>query len=262
MLTWKIAKRYLANHMPQILLGAAIGGTVATTGFAVYGTVKTVRALDTMQPKSPVEHVDTVDKVKAVAKYWVPTGIALGSTIFFICELNAVHLHREAALAALGAMWQSKYTNLKEALNESNCKQKEEIQRAAMEKEIKGSSQVAGRDVLSEGELLCYEPYSRQRFIATPQQLLWAELTANKEYAARGFLSLNDFLMMLPGCKQVNFGSNFGWFPGCNTKSWVYAQPHEFVEIDTTLQTIEDHGDVAVLQYSVPMDNFLADKYK
>lgn len=267
-LTWKVLTKYAKDHLPKILLGSAIGGTVATTGLTIYGTVKTVRTLDELKDvnKGVVpgyeQHIDTLDKLKACAKYWVAPTIMLGGTIFCIAELNQVHIHKEAALAALAAMWKGKYNDLKGAVEEHAGKSRKEIAGKAVEKEITREAQnTSGGLQLSNGEFLCWEPYSRQLFKATSQQLLWAELTANKEYASNGYLSLNDFLMLLPGTKQCTFGDTFGWFPGCNTRNQVSFVNKEFINISSSLQKI-DGQECSVLNYSIPMDHFLASKYE
>ena len=266
-LTWKVLTKYAKDHLPQALLGAAIGGAVATTGLTIYGTVKTVRTLDELEQNTQGVipafngHVDTLDKVKACYKYWIPSAIMLGGTITCICELNKVHINKEAALTAMAAMWKAKYGDLKEEV-ENAGKSGKEIAGKAVEKEIKRAASDTGRDLqLSDGQFLCWEPYSRQFFKATSQQLLWAELTANKEYANQGYLSLNDFLMLLPGTKQCTFGDNFGWFPGCDTKNQVSFVNKEFIDISSSLQKI-DGQECSVLNYSVPMDHFLANKYE
>lgn len=266
-LTWKVLQRYASNHLPQILFGAAIGGTVATTGLTIYGTVKTVQTINQLESSAqgPITvmdgHVDTLDKARACAKYWIAPAIMLGGTIICICELNKVHINKEAALTAMAAMWQSKYKDLKEEVDNAG-KSSKEISQSAMEKEIKReASNSVGNLQLSNGEFLCWEPYSRQFFKATTQQLLWAELTANKEYASGGYCSLNELLNMLPGAKQCTFGNDFGWFPGCDTKNKVSFVKSVFIDISTSLQTI-DGQECAVLQYSVPMDYYLSSKYE
>lgn len=261
----ELVGRYVKNHLPQILLGSAIGGAVATTGLSIYGTIKTVRTIDklTMKEDSVFEqHVDTVDKVKAVAKYWVAPTILLGGTILCICELNKVHLNKEAALAAMGAMWRTKYIDLKEAVDNAGDRSCEKIEEQTLQKELQRASQNAGGPVQPvSGTLLCWEPYSRQFFHATEQQLLWAELTANKEHADRGFLSLNDLLSLLPECKKVDFGDNFGWFPSSDPDRWVYDRGTAFIDFTTSLQTIQGQ-EVAVLAYSLKPDHGLINKYR
>ena len=258
-LTWKFVQKYVKDHLPQILLGSAIGGTIATTGLTIYGTVKTVRTLDALESNAQGVipafngHIDTLDKVKACYKYWIAPTIMLGGTVLCICELNKVHINKEAALMAMAAMWEEV---------DNAGKQGKEIQGKTLEKEIAREAQnTSGNLQLTNGEFLCWEPYSRQFFKATSQQLLWAELTANKEYANQGYLSLNDFLMLLPGIKQCTFGDNFGWFPGCDTKNHVNFVSREFIDVSTSLQKI-DGQEVSVMQYSIPMDNFLANKYE
>lgn len=265
---WKMIERWGRDHLPQLLLGSAIGGAVATTGLAIYGTVKTVQKIDELEQNvkgvTPAfsGHVDTTDKVKACAKYWIAPTLMLGGTIFCICELNSVHLHKEAALAAMGAMWRGKYLDLKGEVEKHGNKSGKEIAREAMEKEVARTAQNTDRNLqLSAGEFLVYEPYSRELFKATTQQLLWAELTANKEYANQGYLSLNDFLMLFPGTKQCTFGDNFGWFPGCDTKNKVSFVKNSFIDISSSLQKI-DGQECTVLQYSIPMDYFLSSKYE
>lgn len=259
-LTWSVVKHAAKKRMPEILLGASIGGAVATTGFTVLGTVKTVRKLDELaQEETETHHVDTVDKVKAVWKYYIPSAIMLGGTIFCICELNAVHIRKEAALAAIGTMWKTKYKNLEEAVKDGGDKQAKEIKEKALSKELKGTPQNGSGEVRPvAGTLRCFEPFSRQKFEATEQQLLWAELNANKELQARGFLTLNELLSMLPGCKKCTFGDEFGWFNNRDLAMCVAGTP--FIDFSTTLQDI-DNSECAVLQYSIKPSTMLAEKY-
>lgn len=261
-LTWSMIRHWGKKHMPQLLLGCAIGGAVSTTVLTVYGTVKTVRTIDELNKEESItNHVDTVDKVKAVAKYWVAPAIMLGGTIFCICELNAVHVHKEAALAAMGAMWKNKYSTLEEEVK-NDQKSGAKIKEQAVQKELQRAAQDGSGQIQPvAGTFLCWEPYSRQFFHATEQQLLWAELTANKEHATRGFLTLNDFLMLLPGAKKVDFGDELGWFPGSDPDMWVYQKGTAFIDIDTSLQHI-DGQECAVLQYSLKPGTMLNQKYR
>lgn len=172
--------------------------------------------------------------------------IACGAaTIACVVMADRLHVKKELALAAAAAFWQERYnkldTKMVEALGEERAKElKNEIYKEEMPKdELKKQAEAAKDD----GKMLCYEPYTKQFFRASEQQLLWAELTANKMFCINGGTKLNDIIDLFPGCKKKPEGEGIGWFmddTGCFNASYYFpGAGHQFIDIQPYPSTVD-----------------------
>lgn len=247
---FKLIERWIVKHGTELLLGAAISGTVLTAASAAKAAVKTDRTIRAMMDSAPTAK----EKVGATWRYWVTPALCMTGTIICIAELHHVHVTKETALLAMSTMWQSKYKDLESAVKEVSNEQRTQIESKAVEKELERAAQDGNAPVNGAPELLCYEPYSKQFFRATTQQILWLELTANKIFSESGVLSLNDLIRLIPRGKVVSFGSDFGWRAGENTRNFASGGT-KWLGV-TTLDSMVDGQKCYVLQYDVSPDHF------
>lgn len=244
-------KTELVKNLPSILTGVAVAGVVETVILAVKATPK---ALDILEDKKSEEKQDGTpwnkkDTVKATWKCYIPAAIAGGMTIGCILMANHVHLVKEAGIVA--AYWKlgGKFQDYKEKAGE---KTNEKVEKAIRKEHISEAVVNKPADPLEIGKIWVYEPESEQYFQATTEQILWAELTANKMFANQGWLSLNQFLALLPNAKKSDFGDYYGWYTidedGSWDFNWSFYRGTPWIDIQP--QITED-DDVMVLAYGM-----------
>ena len=98
-----------------------------------------------------------------------------------------------------------------------------------------------------------WEPYTQQWFEATQQEILWAELTANKMLHQGGQVTLNDVLKLYsdPNLKMKRKGDTLGWSWDDETfedsacyyyaGGWIDMCP-QFEEYNGTMRFVMDYG--------------------
>lgn len=202
--TLKPIGRWVEKHSAQIFTGIAIVGVPATVGFTIKATVKTMKKCDELEMYAD-QHVDTLDKVKASWKYWVPPFATAVGTAGCIVAANHVHLKKEAALSALAALYSGKYNDLEKAVREKiGDKKADEILEDIQKKDIPASNAVIDQT------FEIYEPYSKQFIRLTTEKLLHAQLIVNQMLKESGECTLNHFLFLIGG-KRCTFGDQLGW---------------------------------------------------
>lgn len=237
-------KGYILENLPSILTGVAVAGVVETVYLAVKATPK---ALDILEehPKAEKE-----DKVKHTWKCYIPAAIAGAGTIACIVGANYAHLSREAGMLAAYSFLGEKFVDYRERSGEKHdAKIMKDIEKDYISEAVKGKP----NRPLEIGKMWCFEPESEQYFQATTEQILWAELTANKIFHNQGWLSFNQFLDLLPEAKKVEWGDHTGWYIYDEDGSWDFNwsfYPGGTPWIDIQPQISED-DDVMVLAYGM-----------
>ena len=243
-------KGYILENLPSILTGVAVAGVVETVYLAVKATPK---ALDILEEIHTSEKKDGTpwnkkDDIKATWKCYIPSAIAGGITVACILGANQAHLSREAGMMAAYSFLGNKFVDYRERSGE---KHDAKIMNSMKKDHI---SEVRKPDrPLEVGKMWVYEPESKQYFQATTEQILWAELTANKMFHNQGWLSFNQFLDLLPEAKKVEWGDHTGWYIYDEDGSWDFNwsfYPGGTPWIDIQPQISED-DDVMVLAYGM-----------
>lgn len=243
-------KGYILENLPSILTGVAVAGVVETVYLAVKATPK---ALDILEERSSEEKKDgtvwnKTDTVKATWKCYIPAAIAGAGTIACIVGANYAHLSREAGMLAAYSFLGEKFVDYRERSGE---KHDDKIMNSIKKDHI---SEVRKPDrPLEVGKMWVYEPESKQYFQATTEQILWAELTANKIFHNQGWLSFNQFLDLLPEAKRVDWGDHTGWYISDEDGSWdfnwsFYRGGTPWIDIQPQ---ISEDDDVMVIAYGM-----------
>ena len=233
--TW--LKWALNKYAPDILSGMAIGGTVLTGWLGI----KAGRKLQEQE----ATHIGPTPY-----KLYIPPASAAIVTSACIIGAHSAHLHNEAILAGIAALYSGKYRTLerkaKDIFGEDGFKP---IQDAVIKEE---------KDLLNppwlpqpkDGEDIYFEPYSQQYFCATPHAMTYAQLHINKIFQEYGGVTLNDYLNVLPGCTRYPGGKNLGWYQGTNEweEIWAFCNGSgHFIDM-----SFEDNGDGAkYIMYNV-----------
>lgn len=243
----------LASNLPSILTGVALVGVIETAYQAVKATPKAIDILEDLHSceKQDGSPWDKKDDIKAVWKCYIPALIAGIGTMICICYANKRHISKELGLAAASTALCNKYNDYRTLSGEKHDKKMMEEMRKKDISEI-----VKPPEPLEIGKMWCYEPESKQYFQTTTEQILWAELTANKIFSNQGWLSFNQFLDLLPGCKRVVWGDYRGWYTydedGYCDFNWSFYRGTPWIDIQPQIITDEE---VMCLAYGMhPMD--------
>lgn len=209
------------------------GGAAGVVGTAVLSSIAAIKTLRKMGYEID-EKIDPKEYVKAGALYYIPTGAAVGGTIFSLVMLNKTHKDYQKLLSSayisLGAMYDRYRRAIRERCGEDT--DAEAIERARIEEE---------NDILSNAgnyKMTYYEPYSNQFFTKSPEAIIDAEYALNRLFVLRGYVSLKDFLTILD--LEIPEGSEgIGWSleVGCATYGY------EWIDFAHELRVFNDPDD-------------------
>ena len=245
-----VVTKLIRDNAPYILSGMAIYGVIETGVQAVKATPKAVEALDIYymeMDKTP----SVKEAVQLTWRFYIPTIVTAVGTIACIVGLNYLHFRREASLIAAYSFAESKFKEYRNAVGEK----KDEKLRADISEKKRNAHRIDFENC-TDGKMWCYEPESDQYFQTTTEQILWAELTANKMFKRLGELSFNDFLELLPGCKKVPWGDHFGWYTYDEDGSWDYNWSYypggtPWIDIQPQLVELDDGKTILQIAYGM-----------
>ena len=217
----------IRKYAPTILTGMAVAG-VGLTGLLSYRAAK---------------KADPEKTFKEQWKNYIPVGVAGVGTIACVVGANWIHLSREAAALAAVAFYKAAGEDFQEAVHQ---KFGEEGSKGKVMEDWKRSPD---RNMRIE----IWEPYTHQWFEASQQEILWAELCANKMLQQKGHLSLNEVLRLYsdPSLKMKKLGDQIGWSWDddmfCELSSYYYAggwidMCPQFVQTDGKWRFVMEYG--------------------
>lgn len=249
-------KGYILENLPSILTGVAVAGVVETVYLAVKATPK---ALDILEERSSEEKKDGTgwnkkDDIKATWKCYIPSAIAGGITVACILGANQAHLSREVGMLAAYSFLGEKFVDYRERSGE---KHDAKIMNSIKKDHISEGAKNKPDRPLEVGKIWVYEPESKQYFQTTKEQILWAEIVANKMFLNQGWLSFNQFLNLFSDADRVSWGDHSGWYrydeDGAADFNWSFYQGGEpWIDIQPI---ISEDDDVLILAYGMhPMD--------
>jgi hypothetical protein len=182
------------KHLPAILSAAASGGVVLT-GWLSYKAGQ---------------------KDEAGWKKWIPPALAGFGTICCIAGAYKIHMRREAAMLAAIAFYKAAGEDGKFRLDDiSNVLVDDALHGGKLVNKDVPAEELERPDIPNHGaKIKIWEPYTKQWFEATQQDILWAELTANKILSQKGRCTLNEILQLYsdPHLKKHKpIGDRLGW---------------------------------------------------
>ena len=187
------------KNLPGILTAAA-GGGVVLTGWLSYEA-----------GKKKTDEENDKDKWKK----FIPPIISGFGTICCIVGAHKIHLSKEAAMLAAIAFYKAAGEDGKYRFDDiSNVLVNDALNGGKLVKNDVPAEEVKRPDILNNGtKIKIWEPYTKQWFHASQQDILWAELVANKMLAQRGTVTLNEVLRLYsdPNLKMKSFGNKIGW---------------------------------------------------
>jgi len=210
----KLIGNVLEKHGPSILTGIAAVGVVLT-GYLTHKATEKVTmeiASEVKRPENsetPIKEIKKKVTKKHFKNYIIPTVVGVG-TIACVVGVNYWHLSKEGAMAAAVAFYKASEGELKEAIKEKYGEDAlEDLKKDIAEKKLEDER--PPWEPKESTKMTIYEPYTKQWFRASQQEILWAELTANKMLQQTYKVKLNDILALYDGCKKTKLGEIIGW---------------------------------------------------
>ena len=213
MINFNAIKPFLEKHGPTILTGLAMFG-VAATGYLTHRADKKLigdvceRIVMSEETETPVKEI-VAKSAKANWKIYIPPVVAGLATMGCALGANQWHLNKEGALAAAALMYKTSGEELEKKLTEKYGE--EEVKKVKQEiAEAKADKDRPPWEAKRPDKMKIWEPYSKQWFWASQQELLWAEIMINKMICQRFQVTLND-LLKIYGCRPMKDGDKLGW---------------------------------------------------
>lgn len=218
------------KNIPSILSGTALVGSAVTTYFAY---------------KAGQKH-DSEKPLKKQWKNYISTAVSFIGTAACIVGANRLHLGKEAALAAAVAFYKACGEDFEDAVFDK-------FSDAGLKKNVLNTDKNADPPASMTMKIKIWEPYTKQYFYASQQDILWAELTANKMLQQKGIVTLNDVLRLYndPNIKLKKKGDTLGWSYDdemfCESSSYYYAggwidMCPQFEDTDGKTRFVMDYG--------------------
>ena len=227
---WAVRK-----YLPDILTGMAMAGVPVTAWLSAEAG-----------KKGATDQIATGDASWMV---YIPPAVSGAMTMGCIFGSHRAHLHKEAMLMAVTALWSGKYRSLDKRVRELLGEERyhELRQMVCMDEAERTWGKQPPRKT---NKQTYYEPYSHQYFQADEQEMLYAQLYINKLFQEYGGVTLNDYLNVLPGCRRVEIGRDIGWYQGTDEWEWNWSfcpqSPHF---IDMKFEDLPNEPDVKLIEY-------------
>ncbi len=210
--------RFLSKNSPTILSALGVGGVGLTVYFSGKAALKTraiceeyVKESITADGSMKITTVDELDKAGylRIAKAYIPVAASAAATIFCIVGSNTINTRRIKALGGAYAVLDANFRDYKAAAvaalgTDAANKIQEAADKAVCMKEA------PERDTIPGGHFIFYDRYSRRDFVSTPEDVIAAEYHLNRNFALRGYATLNEFYSFL-GLPEWETGNLLGW---------------------------------------------------
>lgn len=209
--------RFLSKNGPTILSMLGVGGVGLTAYLSGKAALKAREICEEYITEKYTEGgsatITTFEMDKAgylrIAKAYIPPVASAAATIFCIVGSNSINVRRIKALGGAYAVLDANFRDYKAAAVAAlGTDTVNKIQEAADKAECE--KQTPERDTIPDGHFIFYDRYSRRDFVSTPEDVIAAEYHLNRNFALRGYASLNEFYSFL-GLPEWETGNVLGW---------------------------------------------------
>jgi hypothetical protein len=241
---------FLKRNSSTILTCLGAVGVVATAVSAVKATPKAMLMLENARDEKG-DGLTKLEAVQVAAPAYIPS-IAIGaSTIACIFGANTLNKQQQAALTSAYALLNTSYKEYKTKLKELYGEEADiKIQDAIIKEKCK-DTEVHAPGVVSLSragdKVLFYEEHRGTYFEATIEAVQNAEYHFNRNFAMRGYATLNEFYEFL-GLENTESGDVLGW------SSWKLLESYDscWIDFNHRLVEMEDGLQCYVIEMPVP----------
>ena len=210
----EFVKTIVDKHGAVVLSVVAVAGVVATGITAAKASPVAIEKLRELEEEN--EHVDSIEKVKAVAPIYGPTFAIGAGTVACIAGITILDRKHQATIMGAYALLSRNYNQyrdkVKEVLGIESYKKvneeiaKEKIKDKKLEKvPSQKIEEMGGNDIC-----VFYEATYDSMFERSFVEVLDAEYQLNRSLALNGYVSLADFYDLL-GLERTQESEALGW---------------------------------------------------
>lgn len=211
---YRIARRSVTKHSPEILTGFAVAGMISTVGLAITATPKAVQLIEQSKEETGVEKLPPVEVVKTTWRCYVPMALSGVFTIGCMVGATSVSVKRNAALAAACKLSEVAFSEYRDKVVETVGEKKEKTVRENIVKDHVESRSFEPIDIIDtgKGKTLFLDPLSDRPFLSDRDAIIKAENEINRQmlHDISGYSSLNDWYDEL-GLRHTDVGKILGW---------------------------------------------------
>lgn len=231
---------FMKRHSTAILSVVSGIGVVATTVLAVKATPKAVKLIEKAEEEKK-EKLTPVEVVKVVWKPYIPTGLSMFATLTCIFGTHLLNQKTQASLVSAYAVLDKSYkeyiAKTEEMFGDEAKNVRHEVAKANYDSDL----------VHDEDKKLFFDYQTMRYFEATFEDVLNAEKRLNEEFAATGYVTVNDFYRFI-GVDPLPQGNVLGWYDHGEYQELYFE--HERMTLDDGLECI------LVIMDSVQLDYF------
>lgn len=237
------SKLYLKRNSSTVLTIIGTIGVIATSILTAKATIKAFEIVNEEECKKKRE-LTKKEIVAVAAPKYIPAILMGVSTITCIFGANILNKKQQALLSSAYALASTSFKEYKDKLKELYGEETHNniidsiVAEKAKDTHINTSYLFTNCDSSLENEdsepMLFYDEFSGRYFETTTEQVLSAEYHLNRNYALRGYATLNEFYEFL-GLEKTDYGEILGWSPLDEGMYWVEFN-HRKVIIGDDLQ--------------------------
>lgn len=197
----------LKRNSSTILTCIGAGGVVVTAIMAVRATPKALKLLESVE-KEKGEKLTKLEVVRVAGPAYIPSTMIGISTIACIFGANVLNHKQQASLASAYALLNNYHKEYRNKLIELHGEEADIEVRNAMAREHCNYHQI-DMDI-PDGKVIFYDEISGESIVRYEREIMDAEYHLNRNFAMRGFASLNEFYEFL-GMPKTDYGEEVGW---------------------------------------------------
>lgn len=207
------AAKYAKVHKPALLQGIGIGGMLAGSLWLGYSTVKAVRLVDKKREELGRDDLTAQEYVETCWKVYLPPVVIESLSAVCLIESLKESNKRNAALTTAYTFSENAMRLYKDKVIETVGEKKEqEIRDKVADEQLKEARPAPNLvNMVGPGEILCYEPITKQVFITNinkPQRIA-NELNADM-ISGQDSMGINDLCIAFGIKPDPNF-DDVGW---------------------------------------------------
>ena len=237
---------FLKHHSPTILTCIGAVGVVGTAVTAVRATPKAIKLIEQTEYEGK-EELTKLEIVKLAGPAYIPSILIGVSTIACIFGANTLNKRQQAALVSAYALIDNSYKEYRSKVKELFGEETDVKIMEAIAKDHYVGVPGCGSVDTNGDKYLFYEEYRGTYFESTMEAVLNAEYHFNRNFAMRGYASLNEFYEFL-GLSETEEGSVLGW------NSWELAEQYEasWIDFDHYKTKMEDGMECYMISMPIP----------
>ena len=198
---------FLKRNSSTILTVLGGVGVIVTVGLSIRDTPKALQRIKNAEEEKG-EALTKVETVIAATPAYISTAISCAVTLSCIFSANVLSRHQQASLTSAYAMLDNYHKEYRKTLIDLHGEE--------ADKEIRDTIARARCDFrrinldIPDEKLVFYEEISGESICRYEREIMDAEYHLNRNFAIRGYASLNEFYEFL-GLPQTEYGEAVGW---------------------------------------------------